>query len=163
MRTWIIRLLLLNVVISAIWFGLPYLKSPATQALDQQQRLLDQAARRNWPKVLEILADDYRDAWEMKREEAIATAHEVFQGFLLLDFKMESPKVTVEGKTASVRCVVKVSGTGAGFSGEVVNRLNNLREPFVFHWRKDGWKPSDWHLVGVNQTELSGGAWRPGT
>jgi hypothetical protein len=156
-RTWILRIVAINLVVSAVWFGGPFLKSSQTQALDQHERLVALVAHRNWKQTLALMAVDYHDAWDMNREEAVSLGHEVLQGFLMLDLAWKPTSVAQEGKTATITGFIKASGTGAGFSQEVVSRLNNLREPFVFTWRKDGWKPDDWRLVSVKQTELAGG------
>ena len=155
MRVWILRILALNLIMVALWFGVP-LKSPATQALKQQDRLIELAAKRKWTQAFLLFADDYQDDWDMKREEAISVANELFQGFLILDLEWKLSSVSKLEKTVVIKGFIKASGSGAGFSSETISRLNNLHEPFVFTWRKDGWKPGDWRLVGVAQSELAG-------
>lgn len=157
MRAWILRIVAANLVIGALWFGLPFLKSPATQALDQHLQLIHFAAHRNWTRAHPLLAEDYRDGWNMKRDEAISVAHEMLQGFLILDLAWKPTSISVKGRNAILTGSIKVSGSGAGFSSEIINRVNQLREPFIFTWRKDGWKPGDWRLVGVSQAELANG------
>jgi hypothetical protein len=157
MRPWVLRVLAINLLVSAVWFGRPFLKSPGAQALDQHHRLLALVAHRNWKQILPLMADDYRDGWEMSREEAVSLGHELLQGFLTLDLAWRPSSVAVEGSVATVTGSIRVGGTGAGFSHEIISRVNNLREPFVFTWRRDGWKPGDWRLVSVRQPELADG------
>ncbi len=158
MRTWIFRILAINFVVSAIWFGWPFLKSARTQAFDQHRRLISSVAHRNWKQTLALMADDYHDSWDMKREEAVSAGHELLQGFLTLDLEWKPTSVSIEGKIATVTGLIRASGTGPGFGQEIISRVNNLREPFVFTWRQDGWKPGDWRLVTVQQPELGGAA-----
>jgi hypothetical protein len=155
MRTWIIRIIVLDLIVTAIWFGVPFLKSPETQALEQHQRFIAFGGNRNWGRVLTLMSVDYRDAWGMKREEAVSLAHELLQGYIALDFQWQPQGVKVQGKTATVTGFIKASGTGGGFSAEIISRINALHEPFVFTWRKDGWKPGDWKLTGISQPELA--------
>jgi hypothetical protein len=155
MRTWILRLLILNAVIGVIWFGVPFLKSPATQALEQHARLLEFASHRRWERAVPLMAVDYHDAWDMKREEAIAIAMQMLQSFLTLDLQWQLSSVKMEGNTAIITGRMKVAGNGLPPSAEILNYINDLREPFVFTWRKDGWKPRDWRLVHVTQPELA--------
>ena len=157
MRPWILRILAINLIVSAIWFGWPFLKSPTAQALAQHRHLVSLVAHRNWKETLALMAEDYHDAWDMKREEAVSLGHEMLQGFLMLDLEWKPSSVTLEGKTATITGYIKAGGSGAGFSSEVISRVNNLKEPFLFTWRKDGWKPGDWRLLSVKQSELGGG------
>ncbi len=154
MRTWLPRVLAINLVIGAIWFAWPFLRSAETQALNQHRHLLDRAAHRDWTRVFALMAEGYRDDWNPTREEAVALGRELFQGFLVLDLQWQPSSVVRDGKTATVTGFIKAEGTGAGLSQEVINRVNRLRAPFVFIWRKDGWKPGDWRLVSVAQEEL---------
>jgi hypothetical protein len=154
MRTWLPRILAINLVIGAFWFGWPFLRSAETQVLNQHRQLLDRAAHQNWLKVFALMAEDYRDGWDMNREEAVSLGRELFQGFLMLELQWRPTSVVLEGKTATVTGFIKAGGTGAGLSQEIIGRLNRLQSPFVFSWRKDGWRPGDWRLVSVNQAEL---------
>ncbi|MCE9518721.1 MAG: hypothetical protein K8R87_04045 [Verrucomicrobia bacterium] len=156
MRTWILRILAINLVVSAVWFGWPFLKSAKSQALDQQQRLVSEVSQRDWKQTLALMAEDYHDTWDMKREEAVSLGHEMLQSFIVLNLEWKTSSVVMEGKIATITGKIKVSGNGFGFSQEIINKVNNLQEPFVFTWRKDGWKPGDWRLVSLTQPELSG-------
>ncbi len=159
MRTWLLRILVINLVISGIWLGWPFLKSAKSQALDQQQRLIGLVAQRDWKQTLTLLAEDYHDSWDMKREDAVSVGHEVLQSFLVLNLNWKTSSIVIVEKTATITGIIKISGNGYGFSQEIINKVNNLKEPFVFTWRKDGWKPGDWRLVSLMQPELSG--WQP--
>lgn len=156
MRIWLLRILAVNLAISAIWFVWPFLKSGKTQALDQHQRLVSVVAHRNWKQTLALLADDYHDTWDMKREEAISVGHEILQSFIVLNLEWQTASITIDGNTATVSGMIKISGSGLGFTSEIINKVNNLHEPFIFIWRKDGWKPGDWRLVKLTQPELVG-------
>ena len=154
MRTWLPRVLAINLVIGVIWFGWPFLRSAETQVLNQHRQLLDRAAHRDWTRLFALMAEDYRDDWNPTREEAVALGRELFQGFLVLALPWQPSSVVLDGKTAPVTGFSKAGGSGAGLSQEIIGRLNRLHSPFVFTWRKDGWKPGDWRLVSGAQEEL---------
>lgn len=156
MRIWLLRFLALNLAIGAIWFVWPFLKSEKIQALDQHQRLVTVVGHRNWKLTLALLAEDYHDSWDMKREEAVSVGHEFLQSFIVLNLEWKTASVTIAGNIATITGEIKVSGNGFGYSQEIINKVNNLHEPFVFVWRKDGWKPGDWRLVSLTQPELVG-------
>ena len=84
-------------------------------------------------------------------------AHQVLQSFFTLDLQWQLVTVKVEGKTALITGRIKATGNGAPPSSEILSRVNNLADPFVFTWRKDGWKPGDWRLVSVSQPDLAAG------
>ncbi len=127
MRTWILRILAINLVISAIWFGWPFLKSAKSQALDQHQHLISIVAHRNWNQTLALMAEDYHDSWDMKREEAVSAGHEILQSFKVLNLEWMTASVAIAGNTATLTGFIIVSGKGFGFSPEVIYKVNNLK------------------------------------
>lgn len=162
LRTWLFRIVALQAVLSLLWFAWPFLKSARSQALAQHERLVGHVAHRNWKLILALMAEDYHDAWDMKRDEAVSLGHELLQGFLVLNLDWKTTGVSVSGQNATITGHLKASGSGAGFSQEIINRLNQLRDPFVFTWRKESWKPGSWKLISVGQPELAGVSLREG-
>ena len=54
-----------------------------------------------------------------------------------------------------VQCRIKLEGKGAGYSEVVMSTVNGMREPWVFHWHKEGRWPWDWKVVQVHHDELA--------
>ena len=156
MRKWIIRVIALNLILSALWFAWPCLQSKSSQVQARQEQIIKLAAKRNWALVTGMIAADYEDQWSMNRTDAVSLAHEMLQGFLMLEMQWTTSEVTVNGNIAKVRGHVKMTGSGGGFSNEITNRVNNMNEPWVFTWRTDGWKPGDWKLLSIKNQELGG-------
>jgi hypothetical protein len=156
MRRWIIRLLILDLIISIIWFGWPFLQSSKTQVSKQQSALLRVIEKRKWPEINLLIAPDYKDQWDQSRDQSLSVMKQLLGGFFVFTIDMKSLEVSVDGKTAKASGTMKMTGSGAGVSAMVMDAVNKLNQPFSFTWRKDGWKPSDWKLVSIAQPELEG-------
>ena len=154
MLRWFLRISLASALISALWFAIPFLRSAESQVKRQHERLLDFAAHRNWPRFYLLLADDYRDAWEMTRTDALNAAREVLSGFLMVSFDWKEEGVSRDGKTVTLTGIIRMSGSGPS-SSMITDHVNRIEKPWTFVWRKDGWKPSDWHLVSVANPDVS--------
>jgi len=155
MRRLILILITAFVLLFAAWFFWPFLESPAAQVERQHKELIKLAGQRYWTEAKALLAEDYEDQWGSRRDDSIELARQVFSGFLALDLQWKTTEVSVNEPVAKVRGTVHIEGTGP--SAQVINNeVNRLKEPWVFTWRKDGWKPSDWKLVSVKNAELEG-------
>jgi hypothetical protein len=101
-----------------------------------------------------MMADDYEDRWEHDKETALANAGEAFRQFLFVTIENRTDSCEVAPASATTRTAIKVSGSGGPMAQLVMDRVNTLREPFVFTWRQASWKPWDWLLTRVDQPEL---------
>lgn len=151
----LIKLALVAIVAMGVWMLVPYFSSLEAQARKQHERLFSFASGRNWKEAKTLLASDYADAWGNNAEQAIEIAGEVLQGFIVLDLQMEPTEITTEAERVKISCNVRISGSGAGFSQQVMTEVNRLEKPWTFTWRKDGSKPSDWRLIKVEHPELN--------
>ena len=155
MLRWFLRISLASALISAIWFLIPFLQSAESQAKQQQEKLLDFAAHQNWKRVYLLLAQDYSDAWGMKRDEALNAAHEVLQSFIMVSFDWKLQSAARDGKTVTLTGTIHMTGSGATGSSLIVDHVNRIEKPWVFLWRKDGWKPGDWHLISIANADVT--------
>lgn len=144
------------VIVLIVWWFLPYLDSPEKQVEKRHQDLIAAASRRSWREVEEMIATDYKDEWEQKREDAVNTARQLLSGFIVLDMTWHQQSLTVIGNTAQAKGTVTMDGKGMGGSEFVMDRVNRVKKPWVFTWRKDGTKPTDWKLISVSNEELAG-------
>ncbi len=153
-RAFLILIPAITVII--VWLVLPYLDSPEKQMEKRHLALISAASHRSWREVEEMIAADYKDEWEQKREDAVNTARQLLSGFLVLDMEWKQESLTIIGNTAQAKSMVTMDGKGMGGSELVMNRVNQVKAPWVFTWRKDGPKPTDWKLISVSNEELSG-------
>ncbi len=136
------------------WFLWPFLQTARGQVSRAHAKLITAAAKRNWPEVKEYLAASFRTVWDLNRDDAMAEAAEHFQGFLYLNITWTTDEITVNGDMAKIRGTMRMNGSGAGLSQYIIDKVNALREPWVFTWHKEGWKPSSWRLESVQQHEI---------
>ncbi len=153
---WLIRLGILAVLALLIWFVWPFLKSGKAQAETCHRDLFRAAERRQWDKAAVFLASTYEDQWGNRAPEAINVARELLMGFIVLDIDWTTIELSENDGTVKVRGHAKITGSGAGFSQAVMDETNKVKEPWVFTWRKENWKPSSWKLINVKNPALEG-------
>ncbi len=129
-------------------------RGPQAEVLAAQAALLKKVENRSWGSVKARLADDYRDDYGHDRESAIEDAQTALGGFLSLTIHGELDTLQAVPDLAMVKMRLRLEGHGLGFSDVVVARLNQLNEPWFFHWHKRGIWPWSWRLVQVHHNEL---------
>ena len=150
----VLRLSLAVVLLLLVWMALPFFSSQEEQVLKQHQELFEYAGKRYWSEAAAYLSPEYEDEWGNTSEQAIEGAREAFRGFIVLDLQWQSVEVKVDGTTATITGDVRIEVSGGGLSQPVMNKVNNLREPWTFTWNKTGWKPGDWKLVHVTNPQI---------
>lgn len=136
----------------ALALYLRWLWQPERQVRLHTSHFLKKVERRKWESARGFLAADYTDRWEHDPESAIADAREVFRQFLLLTIENRTDAVALAGDTATTQTVIKITGRGGPLGELVMERVNTLRAPFAFTWRKGG-QPWDWQLVRIDHPE----------
>jgi hypothetical protein len=131
-----------------------WLWQPARQVRLHHAHFLRAVERRNWDKVQGFFADNYSDRWGHDKEFVLREAREVFRQFLFLNIQSEPAPPGITARIAEIRAPVKIAGDGSPVAQFVVEKVNTLREPFVFTWIRPGWKPWDWRLTRIDQPEL---------
>jgi hypothetical protein len=152
-----LRFLIPAVVVLAAWFAWPYLESDKAQLLRQHQHVLALASSQKWDAVTESMALEYEDQWSQNRADSVALAEEILTGFITLDIEWTTAEITLNGNLAKVRGTAKLTGRGLSPVNQfVMDRVNNLKEPWVFTWRRDGRGPRGWKLLSLRNTGLGG-------
>lgn len=137
-----------------VW--LIWLWSPERQAALHTLNLLGRASNQDWTAVGEMMAPDYRDAWEHGKEQALSDAKEFGRHFFSLRVgPSDAPKIETKTGEASVRTRLGVYGSGTPVAHAVIEAVHELEQPFVFRWRKSGPWPWQWVLVRLEQEELA--------
>lgn len=127
---------------------------PSRQVRLHQRHLLHAIERRNWSTVGDLVSPAYRDQWQQDRSRLLADLAEVFRQFLACSVEGEERALTVENGEGSTATRITLRGSGSELAEYAKQRVNGLREPFLFKWRQRSWKPWDWQLVEVRQPEL---------
>ena len=136
----------------ALWCA--WLWQPERQVRLHQRSLLRAVSKRDWPRVAELMADNYSDRWGHDKTIALDRAKQVFGQFMFLTIRADPPgaeSIDPGGKW-SARLVVE--GRGSPIADAVEQRVAALRDPWIFTWVQQSWKPWDWTLTRVEQAEL---------
>jgi hypothetical protein len=137
-----------------IWLFL--LWQPARQIELHTLNLLARSSARDWPAVEAMMAPGYRDARHEDRASAVAAGREWTSHFFALQIvPLGDLPVNVSGDEGQASGALGVFGSGTYVAQAVMDAARELREPFVFRWRKSGRWPWQWQLTGIAQTELA--------
>ncbi len=131
-----------------------WLWQPERQVRLHTSHFLKKVERRNWEAAGKMMAADYRDRWEHDKEAALSKASDVFRQFLFVTIENRTDSCEIAPDSATTRTVLKITGNGGPLAQVVMERVNTLREPFVFTWRQASGKPWDWELTRVDHPEL---------
>lgn len=149
-------LILIVVVLSLlVWFGWwSFGRSPEQQVLARQMAFMAALEDRDWSEVKGMLTNDYMDDYGHDRDSAVEDAQTVLGGFLTLTVKPEVVFKQVVPDLAMLKVKIQIEGKGLGMSDVVVGQVNNLTQPWFFHWHKKGRWPWDWKIVQIHHDEL---------
>lgn len=151
-----IRIAIPALTVLIVWLVWPYMASSEKQAEKRQRDLISAASKRSWTEIGEMMTTDYKDQWDSNREDSVNTARELFSGFVILDLEWTQSSIKVIGNTAQAQGLLHAEGKGMGVSSVVMDSINQIKKPWTFTWRKEGWKPTDWKLISVSNEELKG-------
>ena len=124
-----------------------WLWQPERQVRLHQRHLLDAAQDRKWQKLNALLDDGFRTPNGHDKTLALQQLGEVLQPFFALQIVDSETKTALDGRTGSVRTVLRINGTGLPLAEAVKTGVNQSHEPFEFIWKRNSWKPWDWRLV----------------
>lgn len=144
----------LGLGLAALTILLVVLWSPERQVRLHQEHLIRAVAKKDWARLAPFIADDYSDRWGQDKANALLAARTAFEQFIFLKITMEDPAVNATGEAGRVVTRFSVTGNGGPLAQIILERADELREPFTFDWQQRSWKPWDWALVRVEQREL---------
>jgi hypothetical protein len=127
---------------------------PARQVRLHQRHLLTAVENRDWKRVREFLASDYRDRWNPSRDALLAQLPAVFQDFLACGILTNEGIFNRDGVDLVLSVHVHVVGSGGPIAQYLIQQSDALTQPFAFTWRRRSWLPWEWELVSVDQPEL---------
>jgi hypothetical protein len=129
---------------------------PSAQISKRQASLIEGIERRSPPRIQRLLAKDYGDRWGFTSEQIVESMVDAGSQFMALVVTPVNQSVVFgEGGEATVSARVILSGKPVGPVGnEVTRQINQLKEPFVFVWKKQSFLPSSWRLVRVDNAAL---------
>lgn len=142
-------------LIAAMWlawwiFG----RSPEAQIRAAQASLMTAIEDRDWDEITAFLADSYTDAYGNNRETAILHGKKLLGGFYTLSILSDQTGVRAAKGQGLVQTVIRLEGNGIGYSHAVLGRVNQLSEPWIFHWSNPGIWPWDWQVTMIHNDQV---------
>lgn len=124
---------------------------PERQVQLHSEHLLRAFAAKDWKRVADFIAPDYRDQWNNDRERLLERAREVF-GYMR-NVHFDASDVSIQNNHWQARITVR--GDANEFMSEIEARVNSLPTPFDLEWRHASGKPWDYQLVRVSNSGLT--------
>ncbi len=147
------------VALLAVWAGsivwMLVQSIPSIAVRKQQAALLYGIESRNAAKVSKLISESYADRWEFSRIDLVETTKDVGSQFLVMMVTGEEVSFEKKGNTVIIKTKLALGGKPLGaFGNEITRRVNSLKEPFTFTWVKEGFLPSSWRLVKMDNPEI---------
>ena len=102
----------------------------------------------------EFLAPEYRDQWDHDRASLLSRLGTVLRYTRDLDVQANVAWVEVNGDEGSWHAKITIEGAETEVNTMIKQHMNAVAEPFQLQWRRQSWKPWDWQLVRVTNSEF---------
>jgi hypothetical protein len=126
---------------------------------------------RVWAGTLASLADNklddfeayldpnYRDGFGLDRAGVVALARSIRGQFILCTITREQSELVLDpGKRgATSRAIIRIGGQGSPVASAAIQASAASSTPTLFRWRRASWKPWDWKLIAVDNTDAARG------
>ncbi len=159
MKRIILRCLLVLTLIECLWlawwiFG----RSPEAQVRAAQAKLIEAVEERDWDGLAKLMAPNYTDAYGHNRDTAIQDGRKYFSGFFTLTLKTDQTTLRAAKGQGMVTTMIRLEGNGVGYSQVILGHVNQITEPWIFHWSNPGRWPWDWQVNMIHNDQLRGPA-----
>ena len=145
----------LPALIAAAWLGWwLFGTSEEKQMLAAQAQFLSAVEDRDWKEVKSMLATTYTDAMGHTRDTAVENGEQVLSQFISLTLQtriLHSQARDSQGQTA---VSIRLDGQGLGFGPTIMAHVNEMKEPWHFHWHKEGLWPWTWKILRIHHADL---------
>ncbi|MCB1279030.1 hypothetical protein [Prosthecobacter sp.] len=151
----ILRSLLALLLIVGLWlawwiFG----RSPEAQVRAAQASLIEAVEERDWDALEKLIAPNYTDAYGHNREAALQDGRKFLSGFFTLTLKTDQTTIRAAKGQGMVTTMIRLEGNGVGYSQMILGHVNQLTEPWIFHWSNPGRWPWDWQVNMIHNDQV---------
>lgn len=115
---------------------------------------LDAFETRRWSAVNAYLSPDYHDSWGHTRQQLGREATYALTDFRTLQVRAVQAIIERNGRQARIEAVMRIAGEGGPRANQARQVVNEVFAPTVFEWIRSPWRPWDWRLVSVENTEV---------
>ncbi|MDA7921523.1 hypothetical protein N9B73_07185 [Verrucomicrobiales bacterium] len=150
----IIMLIIAALAVALLVFvGLQF--RPANAVAKKQASLIQGIEKRSASRIQRLLSENYVDRWEFTDEEIVEAVVDVGSQFMALVVTEEDQTLEINDGVAVTTAKLVISGKPVGPAGqEVTKRVNQLKTPFTFTWKKESFLPTSWRLVKIDNPGL---------
>ncbi|HEY4284252.1 MAG TPA: hypothetical protein VGM62_14405 [Chthoniobacterales bacterium] len=128
---------------------------PEQQIRKHSAHLLAAIEHKDWTKFETFIDIDYHDQWGNDHQAVSARTREFFRYLRGVRISAIGPSVRVESDLGLWQGYIVIEGNDDNELTAVLKaRVNAIRTPFEFQWRRVSAKPWDWKLVAVRNPEL---------
>ena len=127
---------------------------PERQVALHTQHLIEALEERDVQAVGEFVDPTYKDQWGHDRELLLSRLGAVLRYARDLDLQLNGAWTELNGDEAFWNARITVVGGEHEVDALIEQRVNAVAEPFRLQWRRQSWKPWDWKLVGVTNSEF---------
>ena len=107
-------------------------------------------------KAWHMVSADYRDQWDMDRDQIGSALRDVSRQFLTLRVEWVDPRYEAAADGGlTLTTVPRLDGKSLTPVGEMMlSTARRLEQPFTFHGKKEGWWPWTWRIVNITNPAL---------
>jgi hypothetical protein len=157
----IILVLLALIASYAAWWL--FLRSAERQITAVQGGFLAALEGHRWDQAQGMLAPDFASSAGHTRDTVMPDLKQALGSFITLDIEATTQAIQASKDLGLVTQKIRLIGLGDGIAIAVRERANQIRTPWLFHWRKVGRWPWDWQLTQVHNDGFSDDGLRPAT
>jgi len=116
--------------------------------------LLHQLEERDPAGAGDFLAANYRDDWGDDRQLMINRLRLTLRQFSSLTITAKETRIELGSAAATWSARIEIAGSGSELAPQAVAEINRLTARFELRWEKQSWKPWEWKLTQVRNSEL---------
>ena len=148
--------IVITIVVALLWLTYLIIFKWNAEAMvtSRHEELMSRISAKKFKKCSPYFSDTYLDQWNFDRDDILLSIRDIGGQFFILNITMEEFTISTEGDTARSSSILRLSGSGSGGAQLVVGEANRVNTPFVFHWRKEDWRPSSWRIHRVENEGL---------
>lgn len=153
------------VALALVWLGwrTALAWKPEAMVTSRHEKLVSRIAAKKFGKCAPLLSGSYLDQWGWSKDDAMLAIRDIGGQFFVLEITMQDFTVAAEGKTARSSARLRLRGSGSAAAPLIVGEANRIKSPFVFHWRKENWRPWSWRIHRIeNEGTPDFQGYRPG-
>ena len=145
-----------RIILAVVALGLAYsvwwlcLRSPERQLAAAQMDFLDALEGHDWEDVRALLAPEFVTSGGHNADTVMPDLEKALGGFVTLDFEVKTIQLQASPDLGTVSQTIRLVGLGSSMAIAVRERANQIRTPWLFHWKKAGSWPWNWQLTQVH-------------